>query len=256
MATGDKTILKRVLREQCLPALARHAAYFSVADVREWLRARNITCPPALLREYLSAFMRAQVIHDAGRGWYSRIAEPCALNKKSVDGLSKDVAEAFPLLDFTCWSTEQIANYGHLLLTRFVAFVHTERDAMSSVADRLGDRGYDIHLNPRGAAARKFAIRERTVVIRPKPTTQPHDGHLVTMEGLLVELFVEGRALRCMDEGEYCRMFDKLASSSRISMAGLLDYARERRPTGLELEKHIKADFLKKSALMGRGGNP
>lgn len=168
MPTDKKTILKQVLREDCLPALARQAAYFSVADVRDWLRQRNLTCPPALLREYLSAFMRGGVIHDAGRGWYSRIAEPCALNEKPVARLSKEVAKVFPLLDFTCWSTEQLRSYGHLLLARFAAFIHTERDAMSSVAERLRDNGYDIHLNPRGAAARQFAIRERTVVIRPR----------------------------------------------------------------------------------------
>ena len=39
---------------------------------------------------------------------------------------------------------------------------------------------------------------------------------------------------------------------SRISLARLVDYARERRPAGLELERHIKAEFLKKSALVGR----
>lgn len=251
MPTDNTTSLKQVLRDKCLPALARQAPYFSVAEVRDWLRQRQITCPPALLREYLSAFMRGGVVHDAGRGWYSRIAEPCVLNAKPVARLAREVEKSFPLLDFTCWSTEQIRSYGHLLLARFVTFVHTERDAMSSVADRLRDGGYDIHLNPRGAAAREFAIRERTVVIRPKPTTQPHDGHLVTVEGLLVELFMESRALRFMDEGEYFRMFDNLAGYSRISLARLLDYARERRPAGLELERHIKAEFLKKSALVG-----
>ena len=88
---------------------------------------------------------------------------------------------------------------------------------MASVADRLRDAGYDIYLNPRGAAAREFAIRERTVVIRPRPTTQPRDGHLVTIEGLLVDLFIERRALHLMDEGEYFRMF----AQSRRPLAGL-----------------------------------
>jgi len=125
MSFDDKIILKQILRDGCLPALASQAAYFSVADVREWLRQRSVTCPPALLREYLSAFMRGGVIHDAGRGWYSRIAEPCVLNNKPVARLSKEVARAFPLLDFTCWSTEQLRSYGHLLLTRFAAFIHT-----------------------------------------------------------------------------------------------------------------------------------
>ena len=105
------------------------------------------------------------------------------LDAKPVARLVRQVEQAFPLLDFTCWSTEQVRSFGHLLLARFVAFVHTERDAMASVADRLRDAGYDVHLNPRGPAARDFAIRERTVVIRPRPTTQPRDGHLVTIEG-------------------------------------------------------------------------
>jgi hypothetical protein len=239
------------LRAECLPVLTNRAAYFSVADVRDWLRQRSVTCPPALLREYLSAFMRGGIIHDAGRGWYSRIAQPCVLDTRPIARLAGKVGKAFPLLDFTCWSTEQIRSYGHHLLARFATFVHTERDAMSSVAEWFRDAGHDVFLNPRAETARQFVIRERTVVIRPKPTTQPHEDHLVTMEGLLVELFMESRALSLMDQSEYFRIFANLAGYSRISMAQLLDYARERRPAGLELTRHIKAEFLKKSALIG-----
>ena len=36
--------------------------------------------------------------------------------------------------------------------------------------------------------------------------------------------------LHLMDEGEYFRMFANLAGHSRVSLAGVLDYARERRP--------------------------
>jgi hypothetical protein len=250
MTTGKTTNLKSLLRAECLPALNQSAAYFSIAEVRARLQQRSLACPPPVLRDYLSQFMRSRLIHDAGRGWYSRIAPPCVLNAKPVAPLVRQVAQAFPLLDFTCWSTEQVSSFGHLLLARFAAFIHTDRDAMASVADRLRDAGCDIHLNPRGAAAHDFAIRERTVVIRPKPTTQPRDSHLVTIEGLLVELFIECRLLHVMDEGEYFRMFANLAGHSRVSLAGILDYARERRPAGLRLIQHIKAEFLKNSALV------
>jgi hypothetical protein len=81
-------------------------------------------------------------------------------------------------------------------------------------------------LNPRDMQPARFTVRERKMVIRPKPTTQPHDGHLVTVAGLLVELFMERRALGFMDEGEYFRIFTNLAHYSRISLARLLDYAR------------------------------
>ena len=251
MTTGKTTSIKSLLRSECLPALAKASPYFSLNDVRAWLRERAITCSPPLLREYLSQFTRTGLMYDAGRGWYSRLATPCPLNSKPVARLVREVECAFPLLDFTCWSTEQVRSFGHLLLVRFVSFVHTDRDSMSSVCEFLKERGYDAHLNPRGAAARQFAVRERTVVVRPRPTTQPRRGHWVTTEGILVEFFLERRALNLTDEGEYFRLFANLAGFFRISLATLLDYARERRPAGLRLAKHIKAEFLQKSALIG-----
>jgi hypothetical protein len=134
MTTGKTTNIKSLLRDECLPALNQSAAYFSMADVRAWLQQRGVACPPPVLRDYLSQFMRSRLIHDAGRGWYSDIASPSVLNAKPVARLARQVEQAFPLLDFTCWSTEQVRSFGHLLLARFVAFIHTERDAMVSVA--------------------------------------------------------------------------------------------------------------------------
>ena len=55
-----------------------------------------------LLREYLSRFLRDGLIHDAGRGWYSRLASPCVLDPKPVTRLARQLERAFPLLDFTC----------------------------------------------------------------------------------------------------------------------------------------------------------
>jgi hypothetical protein len=69
----------------------------------------------------------------------------------------------------------------------------------------LTEGGFDSHLNPRGENARKFTIRDRTVVIRPKVTTQPVVEHVVPIEGLLVELFVESRNLSLMDDSEFFR---------------------------------------------------
>ena len=46
-------------------------------------------------------------------------------------------------------------------------------------------------------------------------------------------------------------MFADLAGFVRISLARLLDYSRERRPARLELARHIKEEFFKKSALIG-----
>jgi hypothetical protein len=66
----------------------------------------------------------------------------------------------------------------------------------------------------------------------------------------VVNLFIERRTLHLMDEGEYFHMFANLAGHSRVSLAGVLDYTRERRPAGLHLIQHIKAEFVKNSALV------
>jgi hypothetical protein len=78
----------------------------------------------------------------------------------------------------------------------------------------------------------------------------------VTIEELLVDLSIERRTLHLMDEGECFCLFPNLAGRSRVSLARVLDYARERRPAGLRLIQHIKAEFVKNSALASSSQAP
>jgi hypothetical protein len=224
------------------------APYFSIEAVRAELEATRCPLRPATLKLYLHEMTEAKVIYGAGRGWYSSLPNAFELDTRPVKLLVRRLEKKFPLLDFTCWSAEQVRSFGHHLLARFVPFVHTGRDAIPSVAEFLKDAGYDTHVNPRAGAARQFTVRERTVVIRPKSSAQPHDGHQVSIEGLLVELFVESRALNLMDTSECYRIFANLAGQARISVATLLDYARERRPAALEFIELTNAEFFKQSA--------
>lgn len=248
---------KSTLFFRILGSLKERSPYFTHKAIQTAINDAELGLKDEALNVYLHQAVKQGIIHDAGRGWYSRLSEPVKLDVSMCSKLVKAVEKAFPLLDFTVWSTAQVQSYGHHLLGKFVSFVHTERDAMDSVADRLRDQGWEVALNPRGKAAKDFAIRsERTVIIRPRTTTQPHEGHLVTGEGLLVELFVEARALNLLDAGEYQKLLENLASSQRLQMAALLDYARERRPIGLELIEIINAEYLKKSALVNQGIKP
>jgi Family of unknown function (DUF6577) len=250
MATADNRNLKQVLRDECLPALARKSPYFSTEAVGAWLHRRKFTCLPATLNRYLHEFKRSGGVYDAGRGWYSSLATPITLNREPVSGLVQSLNKAFPLLDFSVWSTEQIGSYGHHLLAKFVSFVHTDRDSMQSVFEFLRDNGFDAHLNPRGTTANQFAVRERTVVVRPKVTTQPAEDHFVTIEGLLVELFVESRDLNLVDGSEYYQIFDNLTRAGRISIGSLAEYAGKRKPATTELLESIKRKFSKNLPLI------
>jgi hypothetical protein len=144
MPTPDKANLRQLLRDECLPALAGRAPYFSLVHVRAWLRDHDVTFAPALLREYLSGFMRDGVIHKAGRSCYSLLASPFTLNREPVSGLAQDLSRAFPLVGFSCWSAEQIKDARHHLLSRFVIFVDVEVDAKMKVTASGGGRnGWD-----------------------------------------------------------------------------------------------------------------
>jgi hypothetical protein len=238
---------KQSLFFRVLGRLKERRPYFRLDEIQTATNDEELALKDSSLNVYLTEAVKQGHIYDAGRGWYSSLANAFELDARPVKPLVAKLEKKFPLLDFTCWSTEQIRAYGHHLLARFVPFVHVDRDALPSVAEFLQDAGYDVHANPRAEAARQFTIRERTVVVRPQNSAQPHAGHLVTIEGLLVELFVESRALNLMDTGECYRIFVNLAGQSRISMATVLDYARERRPAALEFIKLINAEFLNKS---------
>jgi hypothetical protein len=234
MASVEKTALKTTLREDCLPALARDAPYFSLTDMRAWLKERRLSVPPATLRRYLHDALADNLIHDAGRGWYSSLKEPFMLNREPVRELVASLHKRFPLLTFSCWSTEQVASYGHHLLARFVVFVHTERDAMESTANALRDAGWSAWINPtRQEAAKSFRTEDRTVVVRPVVSRAPAEAGFAEIEKILVDLRVEVDALKFFDQGEYRRLVANLAGRNRISVGALAAYARRR---GVRLE--------------------
>lgn len=130
-----------------MPARAGRA-YFSTESVATCLRRRKLRCPPATLNRYLHEFRRGGLIYDAGRGWYSSLATPFTLNREPVSSLVQLLNKTFPLLDFSVWSTEQVASYAHHQLAQFVSFVHTERDSMESVAEALRTTGWTVYLHP------------------------------------------------------------------------------------------------------------
>jgi len=211
-STGDKTILKQVLRDECLPTLCKQWKYYSTETVATWLNSLKLRCPPATLNRYLHEFKRAGVIYDAGRGWYSRLAAPFTLNREPVASQVQELNKTFPLVEFSCWSTEQIKGAMHHLLSRFVTFVNVETDAMKNVWEHLRDAGWDAWLNPRGARAAR--ARQKN----PSP-----------IEKLLVDLLFEVRDLQLMAMPEFHTLVANLAGMQRIQVATLLKYASERK---------------------------
>jgi hypothetical protein len=234
MPTGDKTNLKQILRDECLPALGGQSKYYSAETVKAWLQKRKLHYSATTLNRYLHEFTRAKLVFAAGRGWYSSLATPFSLNREPVAGLVQELNKTFPLLDFSCWSTAQIGSYGHHLLAKFVAFVHTERDSMETVVEALRKSGWTAYLHPtRLEAAKSFRQSDKTIVVRPAVSRAPVDGKYATVEKILVDLWAETASLQLLDVGEYQRLVTNLAGRERVSVATLAQYAKRR---GLKLE--------------------
>ncbi|MFZ4618089.1 MAG: DUF6577 family protein [Rectinemataceae bacterium] len=168
-------------------------------------------------------------MYDAGRGWYSALAEPVVLDSAPVRELEETLRQEFPLVGFSCWSTAEVQAAMHHLLGTFVSFVMVEADAMEPLYSFLQDAGWDAWLNPRGREAERFAPGERTVVIRRASSKTPAKESRAPIEQLLVDLYFEVRALRLMSEENFRLMVANLAGTRRIRMALLLSYAAGRK---------------------------
>ena len=226
---------KQYLHEVVIPVMGKSSPYFNAASIDHLLSHRNFHVKRATLNRYLYELRSDSQIYDAGRGWYSTIKQKFRLQQESISEIIENVEKQFPLLEFSCWSTQQINRFMHHLLGRFVLFVYTERDAMASMFDYLHDEGYQVYLNPtRREAEKSFVVNEKTVVIRPIVMKSPVQGHAAQIEKILVDLLIESKLLSLMDPTEFQRMSRRLVTSERIVMSELVSYSR-RRKIGLEI---------------------
>jgi len=222
---------KTTLFRQVLPQFKAASPYFTTVAIARRVQELNLAISDGTLPVYLTEATATGLIHDAGRGWYSSLVQEFKLDPKPVAPLVRALEKKFPLLDFHCWATAQINPYMHHLLGKSVAFVNTDSDAMEAVADFLRSTGYDAHLNPRGDAASKFTLRDKTVVVRKRVLTAPVDGHFARIETLLVDLFLESQRLVLMDASEFQDMARAVASAGRLALASLVAYAADRKQT-------------------------
>lgn len=219
---------KTALFTRILPELSAAAPYFSHDAITKRLADLKIEMADHSLRMYLSEAMAKGIVHDAGRGWYSRLADRCVLDPKPVARLVRQLEKEFSLLDFTCWSTQQVNPWMHHILSKFLTFVNVDPDGLPAVAEYLRAEGYEVHENPKGNRTAEVRANGKTVVIRPLNTHAPKEGHFAPPEAVLVDLHFENRALGIMDSADFKGMAQQLAATNRLLWATLCHYADKR----------------------------
>jgi len=214
-----------------LPELYAAAPYFSIVAVKRRLVELQVAIAEGSLLHYLSDAVERKIIYGAGQGWYSRLEQSLTLSEKPLAHLIRLVSKEFPLLEFCCWSTQQINPFTHHILAKHTVFLYADGDALPSVADFLRAEKWDALTDPNKADVRRLhRPGERSVILRPAISKQPQDtDHLAPPEKVLVDLQIEADAVMLMDRDEANTVLRKAVSSGRINIASLMGYAKRRR---------------------------
>lgn len=200
--------------------------------MKSHLKSQRIDYSDESIKKYLYNLKNAGEIFDAGRGWYSNIPQAFQLDKEPVVKLVRLIGEKYPLLSFSCWSTRQLQSYFHHLQAKFVTFVYSDKDYISTIFEFLRENDLNAYLNPFHYEIKKsFIVDENTVILRPSITKEPSQGHFAEIEKILIDFYVENDKLQITSEWEYNNLFKQVVAGQRISIASLLGYAIRRKLT-------------------------
>ncbi len=223
---------KHYVADELLPKLfgpGRH--YVDLETIQRTIEAEAIHYEPETVRRYLHQWEGEGRIHGAGRGWFSDLPVPFepAEGIASIDAVERLLAEDFPFLEHTIWSTKELTAWFHHLPTRHATFLRIDRDAFEPVADALRQAGHRVVVHPLGEMAKKFTLEgEDTVILRPRLASE-QDGRRSSIEHTLVDLLHETRKLGILEGAEYREVVRNLATSRRLQIPALKRYAARRK---------------------------
>lgn len=209
---------------------ARDKYYFHINDLKRYFTEKGIKFEEDTLKKYLYLFKKNKVIYPAGRGWYSNIQKAFELNIEPTEIIIKLLIEKFPLLEFSCWSTEQLKGFFHHLPSQFITFIYTDKDFLSTLRDFLTENDYNIYLNPSKIEAEKFIeLKTKPIILRTSVSFRvSKEKNLTMIEKILIDLFIEMKKISLIDKEEYIKIISNLILDYRINMAEILDYADRR----------------------------
>ena len=224
---------------------AKDKYYFHINDLKKYFTEKGIKFRENSLKQQIYLLKKEEFIYSAGRGWYSNIQKEFNLNIEPTEKIIKLLMEKFPLLKFSCWSTEQLKGFFHHLPSQFVTFIYTDKDFLSTLRDFLTENYYNIYLNPSKIEAEKFIeLKTKTIILRPSVSSRvSKENNSAKIEKILVDLFMEMKKVSLIDKEEYIKIISNIILNYRINMAEMLDYANRREAK--EWIWHILKEYIK-----------
>ena len=224
---------------------AKGRYYFSMKDLRKFLNQNDIAYTNNNLKQSIYHLKSDDLIFESGRGWYSTVKEEFSLIRRPINKTVEMINGNFPLLEFSCWSTEQIKTFFHHLPSQFVTFIYSDKYLLESLKDFLENNNYNVFLNPQKKEAEKFVqFKDQTFILRPSIAhREPKDNHFARIEKIIVDLYMETKKIGLIDKKEFKRIIENIMGNYRINLSEMLDYAHNRK-TRREIENIVYETFM------------
>ncbi len=204
--------------------------YFNLKNLLQDLLVVSPHFNMETLKKNLSRLKKEELIYSAGRGWYSFLHEAFVLDTAPIRNIINLMKREFPLLEFNVWNTEQLAAYFHHIPTRFFTFIYADNDYLQAIYEKLIIKGKNVILNPTLKEADKiFNVEKETIILRPSITKEPTENNHSKIEKILVDLYIEKDNIQILDEWEYERIFENIASRNSIHIDVIHYYIRRRK---------------------------
>lgn len=212
--------------------------YFSLKKLKEDLFSQEPDFNHETLKKNISRFKKQNIIRSAGRGWYSFLPNAFVLDTTPLRNIINLLKREFPLLEFNIWSTEQLLPYFHHIPTRFFIFIYADKDYLQTIYEKLIIKSKKVILNPSRQEAEKiFNVERDTLILRPSITEEPIENNHSKIEKVLVDLYIEKDNIKILDEWEYKRIFENIASRNSIHI-DVIHYYISRRKLSVNCPLH------------------
>lgn len=223
--------MKKISIKNHISNFAKKRYYFHLQDLQKYFKKNNVEYNEENLKKSILRLKRNNIIYGAGRGWYSTIVEKFVLHSEPIEKIIKIISEKFPLLEFSCWGTEQLKSFFHHLPTQFLTFIYLDKDYLPTLKDFLWENNYNVFLNPSKKETEKFLmIRNKTIILRSAiHYRKSKNQYLAKIEKIIVDLFMEMKKVNLIDFEEYKKIVSNIILSNRVNIAEILDYAHSRK---------------------------
>jgi len=211
---------------------SKEKSYFHIDEIKNYLVEKKINFKHDTLKKYIYILKKEKKYYSAGRGWYTTIEKEFKLDIQPIEDIVQLIHSKYPLLDFSCWSTEQVKGHFQHLPNQFVTFIYSDIDYLSTIRDFLIEKNYNVYLNPYKKEIEKFVeLKNReNIILRPFVLGRIiNENNFDRIEKILIDLLIEIERINLINQNEYLEIISNILLNYRINISEMIDYAYNRK---------------------------